>query len=179
MGLETVIAVISVIIALVSVIISAVALRRSEKHQSEMKTQAKKQATIEAFEKIQAEVLDKLINLSEKSANEAIEKFNNNENSEKCKRQYRDYELLIARLEHFAVGVYENVYDKDIVDKLAGNHLILMHSKIEPIIENVNKFVEKNSKTKGKCYYHYYTSLIEDLKKNNSCVGNSVYLVKK
>ena len=44
---------------------------------------------------------------------------------------------LIARCEHFSVGVNSGVYDFETTYKLGGTHLIYLYQKFLPIIENV------------------------------------------
>lgn len=99
--------------------------------------------------------MDKLAPLDSKNAELITE---NRYTSEECKQAYADYRTLIARLEHFSVGVKEKVYDLDVVDELAGEHLIFLLPKIKPIIDAAN---ERCNVPK---YYQNYISLVENLK---------------
>lgn len=158
MKIEFIIPMVSAIIALISTIISALALYYSNRHQKEMRIQACKQSTIEAFNKIQNEVLDKLIDVPADNAKLMVRNLYKKE----CKESYNAYKVMIARLEHFAVGIDEGVYDKEIVEKLAGSHLIFLYDKIEPIIKKANENSDNNM------YYCHFTNLIKNLKDNQN-----------
>ena len=69
----------------------------------------------------------------------------------KCKEAYNDYRALIARLEHFAIGVNKHIYDFSIVNNLLGVHFICLYLKIAPIIDEANK--------EQKTVRHYYNFL--------------------
>ena len=124
---------------------------------------AKRQTTIEAFNILQNEVLDILV----------FDKFGNaeiiveNTYNSKCEEAYKAYKTLVARLEHFAVGVNQKVYDFKVVNKLAGIHLIYLYEKIKPVIDNANKYSHEI------LYYGEFVKLIDRLKKqkNNKQMG--------
>ena len=80
----------------------------------------RKQATLEAFNLLQTQVLDEL---NSQKPGEFIKIAANRRKSE-FKPQYDHCRTLIARIEHFAVGVHEEIYDFDTVNKLAAEHLL-------------------------------------------------------
>ena len=92
---------------------------------------------------MQNEVLDKFVSVKKENARIIIE----NLDKEKCKEAYDDYRALIARLEHFAVGVNKHVYSYKIVKSLLGNHFIQLYNKVALIINEANK--------NEKCTIHY------------------------
>lgn len=123
--------------------------------QYSMQKKEVKRATIEAFNRLQSEVLDKLVLVDKDNAEIIAEEKADNE---ACKQAYNDYKTLIARLEHFAVGIEQGAYDLDVVDQLAGEHLIYLLPKIEPIIDAANKHVRTDK------YYQSYVRLVEKLR---------------
>ena len=92
---------------------------------------------------MQNEVLDKFVSVKKENARIIIE----NLDEKKCKEAYDDYRALIARLEHFAVGVNKHVYSYTIVKSLLGNHFIQLYNKVALIIKEANK--------NEKCTIHY------------------------
>lgn len=129
-----------------------------------LKKEKVKQATIEQFNIIQNQVLDDLSTITDnENAKIIVEELELNEDNKECKKAYDDYQVLIARLEHFAVGVSEGVYDFDIVDELAGIHLIYLLPKIQPIIDKANE----NAKG-SEIYYGHLVDLVNKLKINHN-----------
>ena len=99
--------------------------------------------------------LDKLASVDKANAEAIVER---RETNEACRKAYNDYKTLIARLEHFAVGIEQGAFDLDMVDKLAGEHLIYLLPKIEPIIDAANEHVQTDK------YYQSYVKLVERLR---------------
>ena len=118
----------SIIVAVISAIFSAVTYIKTFLYE-------RRKATIECFNVLQNEVLDKFVSIKEQNAKTIIENLDN----EQCRQAYGDYRALIARLEHFAVGVNKRIYDFKVVDKIAGIHLVRLYTKIKPIIDKVNE----------------------------------------
>lgn len=133
-----------------SVIISIVALIITSRTQKKLKDQERKKNTIEAFSIIQSEVLDGLVDVDVKNAEMMVDDIDEKE----CKEAYDAYRTMIARLEHFAVGINEGVYDFATLNKLAGKHLLFSYKKLSPIIEYANRFSNNNE------YYGEYQKLI-------------------
>lgn len=53
---------------------------------------------------------------------------------------YDDCRTLIARCEHFSVGVNSGVYDIDLVNDVGGMHLIYLYQKVLPVIEEARSY---------------------------------------
>ena len=133
---ESYIAMISAIAAAVSAVVSLIALIISMKNQKRIRADEKRRLTITDYNKLQEQVLDKFVSLDRDNAVLIVESMNNND---KCKKAYNDYKALIARLEHFAVGIREGVYDYKIVKELGCEHLVYLYRKVQPIIAQANK----------------------------------------
>ena len=113
----------------------------------------KQKDTIDAFSKLQEEVLDKLASDSNQNVKLIVENFN----QPKCKEAYDDYRVLIARLEHFSVAVNSGIYDFDVLDRLGGEHIAFLYKKVKPVIDKANSF------SYDKKYYCEFTELAEKL----------------
>ena len=116
----------------------------------------RRKATIEAINLLQNEVLDKFVSITKENAKVIVE----NLDDVKCKEAYNDYRALIARLEHFAVGVKKHVYSYNVVKALLGNHFIHLYSKVALIINEANKS-EKSTK-----HYCNFEKLVKKIKNN-------------
>ena len=126
--------------------------------QNIMQKNEAKRATIEAFNKLQNEVLDKLVKVDIENAEIIAEARDDNE---ECRQAYNDYKALIARLEHFSVGIEQGAYDLEVVDKLAGEHLVYLLPKIEPIIDAANEHARTDK------YYQSYVELVRQLEERH------------
>ena len=113
-------------------IIAAIALINTYRSQKKGLDRERKQATIEAFNQLQADVLDPLAGISKKEAELAAERHLESDGDREI---YNAFRVQIARLEHFAVGINEGTYDFDIFYKLGGVHLMFLYERVEPIIE--------------------------------------------
>lgn len=92
----------------------------------------RKQATLEAFNRLQAEVFDELNRLSPKDIREHCQN-----------RRSPEYKVLsgyLARIEHFCVGLNENIYDKATFYALAHGYFDgeQMHERLQPVIDSKN-----------------------------------------
>lgn len=88
----------------------------------------RKRDTLDAFNRLQNEVLDKLNTYTKKQIEEIIQNPRSTE--------YKELSTLLARLEHFAVGVNEKVYDRAIVKKTAAAFLVpLYENKLAMVVE--------------------------------------------
>ena len=92
----------------------------------------RKQATLEAYNRLQAEVFDKL-NMYKPSE---ICDFCADNRSE----QYKQISGYLARIEHFCVGLNQGIYDKSTFYALAHGYFDghQLRKRIEPVIENKN-----------------------------------------
>lgn len=149
--LTTICTFISAIATTGATIIAAVELNRSRKSQEKTEDNNRKTATIEAFNILQNDVLDKLVFCKNHDVTNAVENKDNRE----FKQLYDNYRIQIARCEHFAVGVNNNIFDFDTVDKLGGVHLYYLYKKVEPVIESAREN-QSNSSTP---YYSQFEEL--------------------
>lgn len=161
MTFETISGYVSFIISIIAIglsIYSAVHSRRMEK---ENKYHNRRLLTLSAFNQLQAEVLDKIILCTSEEIDDVVE---NHFNDDDLGELYDLYRTQIARLEHFALGVNEELYDYDTFNKLAGLHMIFAIEKIMPIIIEV-----RNDVTTDDTAYCEVEKLYERLKKDHKC----------
>ena len=93
----------------------------------------RKQATLDAYNQLQEQSLDHLNYYRP----DRIAQIAQNPRSE----EYKQISGYIARIEHFCVGVNQNIYDRKIVYELAEGYLDgAIKTRIEPIIEKKNMF---------------------------------------
>lgn len=123
-------------------------------HFSELRRE-RRQATLDAFNLLQNEVLDQL-NLYRKSKIKEI-------SEDPTAEDYKKISSLLARLEHFAVGVNEKIYDFKTVRCLAGRYLIGLYTKIEPMIE------KKRQINKTQLHYEACEKLAMKLRRYYRC----------
>lgn len=91
----------------------------------------KKQDTLDAYNQLQEQALDKLylIDINE------IKEISKNPQNEK----YKQISTYIARIEHFCVGVNDDIYDRETVYNLAHGFLDrTIKKRIEPVINRKN-----------------------------------------
>lgn len=92
----------------------------------------RKQATLEAYNRLQEQVLDHLNHYMPKD----IEEIAKNVRSE----EYKKISAYIARIEHFCVGVNQKIYDHAVVYELAHGYLDgSIKSRITPLIGKKNR----------------------------------------
>lgn len=148
---------ISLIISVVSAVISIVAIAVSVWIYFATVIHDRKEATLEAFNRLQSEVLDN-INLLTKSQ---ISELSRNTHSEK----YKEVSSYLARIEHFCVGINTHIYDLNIVKRMAGKYFIGLYDKCLPMIE------KKRNINKTDKHYNEFQSTVEKLeykyKRNN------------
>lgn len=137
-----IISIASIILAVISAVHSIYVYIQTVKHD-------KKQATLDAFNILQEQVLDK-INLY---SNSKIKEIAEDSRSKK----YKDLTILMARIEHFSVGVNTEIYDLKIVKRLAGKHFCMLYDKLLPMIEKKRK-INKTDK-----HYDEFEKLVEEL----------------
>ena len=118
--MEIALSLVAIVLSIASGIFSFYTFRWSVKHD-------RKQATLEAFNRLQNEVLDKL-NLITKVE---ITEISTNAKTE----EYKTVSKYLARIEHFCVGVNAKIYDIEIVKRLAGKYFIGLYDKCLPLIE--------------------------------------------
>ena len=150
---DTFLTVVSAFGAAGSAIFAGVQLKNTQETEKQRLIHEKQKDTIDAFSKLQEEVLDKLASDSNGNVKLILE----NINEPKCKEAYDDYRVLIARLEHFSVAVNSGIYDFDVLDRLGGEHIAFLYKKVKPVIDKANSF------SHDKKYYCEFTELAEKL----------------
>ena len=115
----------------------------------------RKQATLDAYNQLQDQAFDKL-NLYSPAA---IRKIAEEPKSE----EYKIISGYIARIEHFCVGVNQNIYDRKTVYALAHGYLDgnMLQSRIEPIIEKKHINATED-------YYENIHTIIQWMKREES-----------
>ena len=91
----------------------------------------KKQATLDAFNVLQTQVLDRLNHYRRYDIDEVAEDVHS--------ADYKELSGLLARCAHFAVGVNTGIYDEKTVRRLAGRYIISLYDKMEPLIQKKRK----------------------------------------
>ena len=125
-SISLIIALISAFVATASMIFTVISYKKTVIHD-------RKQATLEVYNRLQAEVFD---NLNTYSPAEIRDICMDTKSSE-----YKTISGYVARIEHFCVGLNEDIYDKQTFYALAhgyfdGNQL---RKRIEPLIEAENQ----------------------------------------
>ena len=88
----------------------------------------KKRDTLDAYNTLQEQALDLLYEYNEKQIRYIVE---NHE-----KDEYRNISKYLARIEHFAVGVNNNIYDRKTVYELSHGFLdTRIWNTVQPILE--------------------------------------------
>ena len=111
----------------------------------------RKEATLEAYSKLQSEALDMLNLYTKKSIMEIAENPRTSE--------YKEISSLLARCEHFSVGVNEGIYDKKVLKKLSGRYFISLFEKLEPMV------LKKRSMGHQERYYESFELLAKAFEK--------------
>lgn len=91
----------------------------------------RKQATLDAYNTLQREALDKLNTYTKKQ----IAEISENPRS----AEYKELSALLARCEHFAVGVNSRIYDAGTLRRLADVYFVGLYDKLTPLIEKKRK----------------------------------------
>lgn len=92
----------------------------------------RKQATLEAYNQLQEQVLDHLNHYMPREIEEIAQHPRSVE--------YRKLSAYLARIEHFCVGVNQKIYDRGVVYELAHGYLDgAIKNKITPLIEKKNR----------------------------------------
>ena len=115
------------------------ALINSIRIQKQTAKENKQRLTIEAFNRLQDQVLDKMVSFNNCDACILLD---DKYYDPKVKDAYDGCRTMIAKCEHFAVGVNNNVYDIDLVNSLGGMHLVYLYDNFLPIIENARLYDE-------------------------------------
>ena len=152
--------IISSIAAALGTIAAAISLVFAVRTQKKSVDRERRQATIEAYARLQDEVLDKLADIKPAEVKRAAE---NCFETEAERQIYHGYKVLIARLEHFAVGIAEDTYDFHTFYTLGGIHVKYLYEKVEPIIIEA-----RNHTNDGSVPYAEFEKLYQRLKKEQN-----------
>ncbi len=109
----------------------------------------RKQATLDAFNILQGQVLDKLNTYTKTGVREIAK----NPRAE----EYKELSALLARCEHFAVGVNTKIYDVKIVRRLAEKYFVGLYDKMEPLIQKKRE-INKTAK-----HYDEFEKLVKSV----------------
>lgn len=92
----------------------------------------RKQATLEAFNRLQTEVFDYLNMYTPSDIRKICESTRS--------ADYKTISAHLARIEHFCVGLNQGIYDKDTFYALAHGYFDgpMLQSRIQPIIDTKN-----------------------------------------
>ena len=137
-----IISVVSIVLAIISAVHSIYVYIQTVKHD-------KKQATLDAFNILQEQVLDKINLYSNSKVKEIAEDARS--------KEYKELTILMARIEHFSVGVNSEIYDLETVKRLAGKHFCVLYDKLLPMIDKKRK-INKSDK-----HYDEFELLINNL----------------
>ena len=119
--MELMFAVISGVIAIVSVCFSVFTYHSTVVHD-------RKQSTLDAYNRMQAEVFDML---NSYTVAEILDICKDTKSTE-----YKVLSGYLARIEHFCVGLNEKIYDDEVFYKLAHGYFDghILYRRIEPIL---------------------------------------------
>lgn len=117
----------------------------------------KKQATLEAVAMLQNEVFDEMQLYSEKDVRLASE-------DPQCEG-YKHFSTMLARCDHFAIGVDMDIYDRDTAMRLCGDYLWPMYKKFIPLVE------QKRIMSNGGELYTTFQNVAAEFKNRTTCKG--------
>lgn len=140
---------ISILLSIVSLIFAVFTYYRTLIHD-------KKKDTLDAYNCLQEQALDKLYSIRPADCKEIA--------LHPRSEAYKEVSRYIARIEHFCVGVKQNIYDKEVVYELAEGFLNgAIRERIEPIIERKN-----NRSDTSKDFYENTHFVMDELDKRKS-----------
>lgn len=113
----------------------------------------RKSATLEAYNRLQAEVFDPLNSYTPMEISDICEDTKSVE--------YKVLSGYLARIEHFCIGVNEKIYDKGVFYKMAHGYFDghILYQRIEPILM---------SKKNAEQYYSNTYSVLEQMNKKST-----------
>ena len=154
MTIDNIVDIVAAVISLFATVFAAFALFQTKKYNKESLERQRKEATIHAYQTLQEQVLDKLVIINKKEIHNVIDY---KDESKEFLDIYNEYRTLIARCEHFAVGVNNDIYDFSILVELSGIHLVMLYKKLKPIIQCAR------SATYGKDAFKIFEFLVKEL----------------
>ena len=119
----------------------------------------RKQATLEAYNRLQTEVFDYLNTYTPSEVCDICEDVKSSE--------YKEISGYLARIEHFCVGINKKIYDEDTFYALAHGYFdgVALRKRIEPIIESKNKYKTRTNEI----FYNDTISVLMWMDKKTKC----------
>lgn len=144
--MELIVAIVSGIIAVGSALFSVFTYYNTVLHD-------RKSATLEAYNRLQAEVFDPLNSYTPTEISDICEDTKSVE--------YKVLSGYMAKIEHFCIGVNEKIYDKGVFYKMAHGYFDghILYRRIEPILM---------SKKNAEQYYSNTYSVLEQMNKKST-----------
>jgi hypothetical protein len=144
--MELIVAIVSGVIAIASALFSVFTYYNTVLHD-------RKLATLEAYNRLQAEVFDPLNSYTPMEISDICEDTKSVE--------YKVLSGYLARIEHFYIGINEKIYDKGVFYKMAHGYFDghILYRRIEPILM---------SKKNAEQYYSNTYSVLEQMNKKST-----------
>ena len=142
MSIEMIVSIVSTAVAMIALVFSLCSYRAGVRHD-------RKRDTLEAYNRLQAEVFDHLNTYSPEQIRNIAE--------ESQSVEYKTLSGYLARLEHFCVGVNTGGYDEKVVYALGHGYFdgFGLRRRIEPLLEAKNSW----GKTRELYYVNIYAVL--------------------
>ena len=123
--MENILAIVAIVISVISGLFSAFTYIRTMERD-------RKQATLDAYNGLQEQVFDRLNQYTPAEIREIAK--------DSLSNKYKEVSGLVARIEHFCVGVNQKIYDFDTVYELAHGYFDgSLKVRIEPILDKKQK----------------------------------------
>ncbi len=123
--MENILAIVAIVISVISGLFSAFTYIKTMERD-------RKQATLDAYNSLQEQVFDRLNQYAPAEIREIAKDNHSN--------KYKEVSVLVARIEHFCVGVNQKIYDFDTVYELAHGYFDgSLKARIEPILDKKQK----------------------------------------
>ena len=141
--MENILAIVAIVISVISGLFSAFTYIKTMERD-------RKQATLDAYNSLQEQVFDRLNQYAPAEIREIAKDNHSN--------KYKEVSGLVARIEHFCVGVNQKIYDFDTVYELAHGYFdgFSLKARIEPILD-------KKQKNTVHDYYAYIHGVLAEM----------------
>ena len=123
----------------------------------------RKQATIEYFEAMTDRLFDIQAKFNDKLTKQDVE-ISNLENYPEL---LKDATAVLSAFERLSVGVNTNVFDFNILNRMAGSYLIFLYTRFSPYIEIIRKDASRQKS------YIEFERLIMRIKREKNPINNS------
>ncbi len=156
MKIETLISLIALLISVLSLFVSLYYNRKDHERR-------RKQATIEYFE----EMTSKLYNVQAKFNLKLTQLDIDIDMLDTDLELLKDATEVLAAFERLCVGVNTNIFDIDILDRMAGSYLIIMYTRFSPYIEKVRRDSSRINS------YKEFECVVDKIKKKRNPLSRS------